>query len=1206
MTFTLSSFASLRLCVRFFVVSYLCAGSLLAADPSGPAAEQRFPPLKLPGGFKATLFACDPFIEYPSAIAVGPRPGTLFVAVDYMTGLGTEIIRRDEVRLLEDTDSDGYADRSTVFAERFNSIMGLAWSDRTLFVMHAPFLTAVRDTDGDGVGDERRDLLTGLGLPPEENPVRLHCANGVTAGEDGWLYIALGDHGCNVPRPEGDRLVFNGGGILRCRPDGRDLHVFARGLRNIYDVALDAEANVFVRDNENDGGTYKQRVYHTFYGADHGYPYLYENRPDEALAPLADVGLGSSAGVACYLAEQFPAEYRGNLFCCEWGRSIVRYELKPQGSSFAPVKELEFAIGADNDPYPFKPTDVVVDHSGALVISDWCDGQRPARGRGRIYRITYAGNTTPSPHVGEGAKRRHDEPSLDDLVQLAQSNSDSSVRVQAIHAIADMTDPILSQHRLDAGAGDAKIAARLAALAEKAEPRIVREVIVALGRLQWFDAPTWLRKQIRSPDVALGHAAMQTLRQSKNWPAVLQLLNEPDDQPLRAIAIRSLAEQSEPAIATSLIERLSKDSNADHRRQYADLLARIYKKPGPWVYWGYRPPPKPANTVAWDHTEAIAQALNNLLADTNSAVRLAALASMQREKIPTQLRLLSAWLKQEREARNVAAILESLTAHPAGDIQSLLIDVARLKDHALENRLRAVAILTAGANTAPAETLATLTNQLEDGPVLAEFFRATLQQPQIARTPILLAKLASPSPEVRAIAIDALAERRSAEAYAPIITALNDADIRVRRAAAEAAGKLKLREAIEPLLKLAADAEPALRCISFDALRLLEEPRVVPLAVKALADRQCAFRALRAIGELGGPENAQVIIDLAKRDQTAEVLTAVAVILDGWSRQAFTRPTTRAEFDQTIAELSGHSGVPLRWQVIKASPQQREAILAARRGMKCHMPTLVERSGWKFAFTEGSEARVRFDEAPLGTSMFAYTEIDVPDHLTVEFLAASNGTLRIDMFGSPGYQREKPTPFRADSDRFHGQLSKGLNRILIEVSDFKGPAEFSLRFRRESDKAEHEQLMRAVLERSGNPNRGRELFLNAEKSLCIKCHRLGEQGERIGPELTGVGSRFSRTYVVESILDPSRTIAPSFDSVSALLTDGRIVSGIKTSETEAHLTLADNQGKKHALAKAEIDELQPQRASTMPEGLEKRLTTDEFIDLVTFLMSQKK
>ncbi|RLT01864.1 MAG: hypothetical protein DWI21_18095, partial [Planctomycetota bacterium] len=395
----------------------------VAAEPpqTGPETEKRFPPLKLPAGFKATLFACDPLIEYPSAIALGPRANTLFVAADYMTGLGTtDIIQRDEIRLVEDTDGDGYADRAPVWADGFNSIQGLTYHDGTVFVMHAPYLTALRDTDGDGQADERKNLFKGFGLGPEEDKVRLHNTNGIVAGHDGWLYLALGDRGCEVTRPEGDLLVLNGGGILRCRPDGRDLHVFSTGLRNIYDVALDDDLNVFTRDNENDGGNYKIRVIRSFFGADHGYPYLYDERPNEALAPLADLGLGSSAGGVYYRETQFPVGYRG-LYFCEWGRAVM---FCPQNQivGFAPVKEIEFASGAENDPYGFKPTDLVVDRDGSLLIADWADGQRPKRGRARIYRVQFVGQE----HFPARAKPRQIENLPHDLAGwFEQLNSES-------------------------------------------------------------------------------------------------------------------------------------------------------------------------------------------------------------------------------------------------------------------------------------------------------------------------------------------------------------------------------------------------------------------------------------------------------------------------------------------------------------------------------------------------------------------------------------------------------------------------------------------------------------------------------------------------------------------------------------------------------------------------------------------------------------
>jgi putative heme-binding domain-containing protein len=149
-------------------------------------------------------------------------------------------------------------------------------------------------------------------------------------------------------------------------------------------------------------------------------------------------------------------------------------------------------------------------------------------------------------------------------------------------------------------------------------------------------------------------------------------------------------------------------------------------------------------------------------------------------------------------------------------------------------------------------------------------------------------------------------------------------------------------------------------------------------------------------------------------------------------------------------------------------------------------------------------------------------------------------------------------------------------------------------------------LTQAVLTRRGNPEHGRKLFFDTNKSLCLKCHRLGDQGERIGPDLTGVGGRFARIYLVESILEPSRTIAPSFGTLVVALKNGQVLTGVKVTETETMLTLADNEGQKHLLAKADIEEYRSSPLSTMPEGLEKRFTEHEFIDLIAFLVSQKE
>src|SRR5207245_10126851 len=110
-------------------------------------------------------------------------------------------------------------------------------------------------------------------------------------------------------------------------------------------------------------------------------------------------------------------------------------------------------------------------------------------------------------------------------------------------------------------------------------------------RLQWAEAPSWLRRTLTKPDPALAHAAMQTLRRSHNWPAVLKLLDEPDNSALRPVALRAVAERFDTTVVDGPIERLRTESTPVRRRQLADALTRVHKKPGPWVYWGYRPGP---------------------------------------------------------------------------------------------------------------------------------------------------------------------------------------------------------------------------------------------------------------------------------------------------------------------------------------------------------------------------------------------------------------------------------------------------------------------------------------------------------------------------------------------------------------------------------------------------------------------------------------
>src|SRR5262249_41901338 len=138
------------------------------------------------------------------------------------------------------------------------------------------------------------------------------------------------------------------------------------------------------------------------------------------------------------------------------------------------------------------------------------------------------------------------------------------------------------------------------------------------------------------------------------------------------------------------------EPNAVRRREFADLPARVYKKPAPWTYWGFRPPPRPANTVAWERTEAIEQALGRVLADPDRATRLAVLGHMLREKVPAATAALGLWLKEERHPETVAALLAALRDRPAGEVRAALEGVVTDRQHTTANRLLAASLFLRG------------------------------------------------------------------------------------------------------------------------------------------------------------------------------------------------------------------------------------------------------------------------------------------------------------------------------------------------------------------------------------------------------------------------------------------------------------------------------------------------------------------------------
>jgi putative heme-binding domain-containing protein len=145
---------------------------------------------------------------------------------------------------------------------------------------------------------------------------------------------------------------------------------------------------------------------------------------------------------------------------------------------------------------------------------------------------------------------------------------------------------------------------------------------------------------------------------------------------------------------------------------------------------------------------------------------------------------------------------------------------------------------------------------------------------------------------------------------------------------------------------------------------------------------------------------------------------------------------------------------------------------------------------------------------------------------------------------------------------------------------------------------------RAVLALKGDPGRGEKLFWS-QPFQCGNCHRVGERGTPVGPDLSTIGGQRSHEDLLDSLLEPSRRIEPKYAAYAVATIDGVTLTGLLVKRDEQWVVLRDGQGKEITLAARDVEELRPSRASLMPDGQLADLTVQEAADLVEYLASLK-
>ncbi|HEX8915859.1 MAG TPA: PVC-type heme-binding CxxCH protein [Humisphaera sp.] len=637
--------------------------------PASDEAAQAMRQFSLPGGWKVDLFAAEPRLANPVCFSID-NLGRVYVVETFRRRNAVLDIRKlpswldddlanrtvadriamvkrrmpndwqklegitDRIRLIEDTDGDGRADKDTVFADKFDKLedgtaAGVLPFDGSVYFTDIPNLWKLKDTNGDGVADERESLAYGFGV---RYAFSGHDFHGLRMGPDGRLYFSIADRGLHVEK-DGKVVVDNpdSGAVLRCEPDGSNLELVHTGLRNPQELAFDEFGNLFTGDNNSDAGDPSRWVY-VVEGGESGWhcgwqwitgpvsrgPWMGEelcqvNPKVPAfyrLPPIATPKIAGPAGLTYAPGTGLGPEWAGRFFLVDFrggpagGSGVYALKNKPKGASFELEEMKELVTNV-------LPTDVDFGPDGRIYFTDWISGWEP-HGKGRIYALTPPGQD--AAQVAEVKKLLAEPFAPRAEAELAKllGHADQRVRQKAQFELAKR--------------GEKGVAALAGVAGDAAVPQLARIHAV------------W----------GLGQIARKTPGDSPAAKAVLPLLADGDAE-VKAQAAKVAGDAKLASAGATLAKLASSDRNARvkffagnalgklHDVSAADAALTLLRRNNDSdAYLRHAGVMALAGMAAADPT-----VLEKAAADESSAVRMAALLAYRKQKSPAVARFLA-------------------------------------------------------------------------------------------------------------------------------------------------------------------------------------------------------------------------------------------------------------------------------------------------------------------------------------------------------------------------------------------------------------------------------------------------------------------------------------------------------------------------------------------------------------------------------------
>ena len=1173
------------------------AAGVRPTDPLSPQDEQKA--LLVPEGFEVQFVAAEPDIFKPMNMAFDER-GRMWItdSLEYPWAAPLDKPGRDSVKILHDTDGDGKADVIKTFADGLNIPIGIypypsrkdEATGKTIqgaIVYSIPYIWDLRDTDGDDICDERIKLYGPFGYERDTHGM----CNAFRRGFDGWIYACHGFNNVSkVAGKDGNVVEMSSGNTFRFRMDGSRIEHFTHGQVNPFGMCFDPLFNIFTADCHTKPITQLLRG---------GY-YQSFGKPHDGLGFVPEImshthGTTANCGIVAYYGGHFPKEWEGMFFTGNVMTSRVNVDAPEyHGSTILAKERNDFVIS--KDPW-FRPVDLQCGPDGALYILDFynkiighyeVDLKHPGRDRhrGRIWKVIH--KATPPfkmPNLrmqsAENIVELLDHPNLTIRLLATQYLCDSTgdhVRAEMIAACAKMLDNTNARH---GRSHSLWVLARLTTTAPKLpldsnlifrpqSPELMVHLMKTIGETPtWDDSQrTYLRATLiatkepfvirAAADAVARHPTdridpKEDFEAAAWWRLATALQNSPaDDHHLRQVLRMAIRDQF---ANTGDLETLTKDlkttyrTSVDRRQLVAEIALAINNARAASYLVAYlslhQPPPESLLPMV-QHAARYASA-----DDVKSLVGLvrqsfAADSARQLELLTT--------LRRAAEQRGDKA--DASLRDWANELAGKLLESSSGASLSWANEV----VPGKPKPDNPWELRARVSQDGDKGSLFLDSLVKGEQLTGLYRSePFELpAKLSfwcaghnglpgapfNPKNYIRL---------RDASTHALLREALpprNDTAQRIEWDLAEFAGK---RGYVE-LLDADEASGYAWLAVGRFSVEALNPSRGVEQQIAA-ANLVADFRISNF------------------KSQISERLTSRET--DSRAKEAFARAVFALQPDSilsALAPLIAEVSLPelLREQmtvaIVAATPLATDA---KAKLLLAVVQAIPERLQLRLAESLASDA----------TGTNALLRLVKDGHVSPRLLTRPSVKQRFDTIKSEELQKQitELTSTLPDEDEVLRKLVEQRRTVFLSAQSNQDTAK------------------RPSLEA------GAALFTKQ----CAACHQIAGKGTIVGPQLDGIGQR-GLERVLEDVLDPNRNVDVNFRTTTVVTKDGKIFSGLSRREEGATLVLVDNKGKEFTVPLAEIDERVKSNLSLMPANVGEVLTEREFLDLVSYLLSQRQ